>query len=47
LLTEIRQRLEQARGERLKGVVLYGSVARGEESEQSDIDLLYEADTSS
>jgi uncharacterized protein len=40
LLCEIKQRLQAAYGERLKGVVLYGSEARGEAREDSDIDLL-------
>jgi predicted nucleotidyltransferase len=40
LLREIRARLEEAHGERLAGVVLYGSEARGEACEDSDIDLL-------
>lgn len=40
ILTEIRRALEPVYGERLKGVVLYGSVARGEDTEDSDIDVL-------
>jgi len=40
LLSRIKQRLEVAFRERLKGVVLYGSEARGESSSESDLDLL-------
>ena len=40
LLREIKSRLEQAHGERLKGVVLYGSEARGDAGPDSDIDVL-------
>ncbi|HUU91971.1 MAG TPA: nucleotidyltransferase domain-containing protein [Phycisphaerae bacterium] len=40
LLTQIKGRLEAAHGERLRGVVLYGSEARGQAHEDSDIDLL-------
>ena len=40
ILDECVQRLEQHYGEELAGMVLYGSVARGAEDEESDIDLL-------
>jgi predicted nucleotidyltransferase len=40
LLKEIKSRLVQAHGVRLRGVVLYGSEARGEAKEDSDIDVL-------
>ena len=40
LLREIRDRLETAHGERLRGVILYGSEARGEAGQESDIDVL-------
>jgi uncharacterized protein len=40
LLKEIKARLEAAYQERLKGVVLYGSEARGDARPDSDIDLL-------
>jgi uncharacterized protein len=37
---EIRPRLERAFGRRLRGIVLFGSRARGDATEASDIDLL-------
>ena len=40
LLTEIKRRLVAAHGRRLRGVVLYGSEARGEARPDSDLDLL-------
>jgi predicted nucleotidyltransferase len=40
LMMRIRAQLESAYGARLKSVVLYGSVARGEDREDSDIDIL-------
>ncbi|HET6428370.1 MAG TPA: nucleotidyltransferase domain-containing protein [Phycisphaerae bacterium] len=40
LLSEIRRRLEQVHGGRLRGVVLYGSEARGEAGPDSDVDVL-------
>jgi len=40
LLNDIKARLMQAHGERLQGVILYGSEARGEAEPDSDIDLL-------
>lgn len=39
-LDEAKQRLQQVHGSRLRGVVLFGSEARGEATGQSDIDLL-------
>ena len=36
----IRSRLESVYGDRLRGIVLYGSEARGEAGPDSDIDLL-------
>ena len=40
LLNEIKKRLEEAHGSRLRGVVLYGSEARGEAGQDSDVDVL-------
>jgi predicted nucleotidyltransferase len=40
VMREIRQRLESAYGPRLRGIVLYGSEARGDAGPDSDIDLL-------
>lgn len=40
LLNKIHDRLTVAFGERLQGVVLYGSEVRGEATEDSDIDVL-------
>jgi predicted nucleotidyltransferase len=40
LLKRIRGSLEEAFRERLKGIVLYGSEARGEATSESDIDIL-------
>jgi predicted nucleotidyltransferase len=39
-LDQIRPRLERAFGERLRGVILYGSRARGDHGPDSDLDLL-------
>jgi len=39
-LSRARALLQEALGDRLDGVVLYGSVARGDSSSESDIDLL-------
>jgi len=40
LLREIKSRLQAAHGDRLCGVVLYGSEARGDAEPDSDIDVL-------
>ena len=40
ILEELRRRLEQIYGDRLLRVVLYGSHARGEARQDSDIDVL-------
>ena len=40
LLQEIRSRLEKAYGPHFRGVVLYGSVARGDDRPDSDIDIM-------
>ena len=40
LISRIRERLAAVHGDRLRGIVLYGSEARGESEPDSDIDLL-------
>ncbi len=40
LLMDIKSRLQDTYGKRLKGIVLYGSEARGNSKSESDIDLL-------
>lgn len=40
LLAQLRQGLEQLYGDRLQGLYLYGSRARGEAQPDSDVDLL-------
>jgi uncharacterized protein len=40
LLRRIKSRLQTAFGQRLRGVLLYGSEARHEATEDSDVDLL-------
>jgi len=40
LLSQARERLRASYGDRLRGLVLYGSHARGNPSPESDIDLL-------
>lgn len=40
VLLKCRVLLEALYGDRLKGVILYGSTARGKDSAESDIDLL-------
>ena len=40
LLSKIRDRLQRVHGDRLRGVVLFGSAARGDLSDDSDVDLL-------
>jgi predicted nucleotidyltransferase len=37
---ELKRRLEEAFGDRLRGAIVYGSEARGEASEDSDIDVM-------
>src|SRR6266699_4779407 len=40
LLTDVKAGLEELYGPRLQGVYLYGSYARGEQTEESDVDVL-------
>lgn len=40
LLNRIKERLKDTFGDRFKGLILYGSEARGEATDESDIDLL-------
>ncbi len=40
ILDEAKERLQGIYGERLKGIILYGSYARGDATEGSDIDLI-------
>ena len=40
LLTELKSRLTALYGARLKGLCLYGSYARGEQQNESDVDIL-------
>jgi hypothetical protein len=40
LLARLRERLEEIYGARLRGSYLYGSFARGEEDDGSDIDII-------
>jgi predicted nucleotidyltransferase len=40
LLTELRFGFDSTYGERLKGLFLFGSYARGEQDEESDLDIL-------
>jgi predicted nucleotidyltransferase len=40
ILEEVKKRLKETYGNRLRGIILYGSFARGDATEGSDIDLI-------
>lgn len=40
ILSELAELLKQVYGDKLKAVILYGSVARGNEDEDSDVDVM-------
>lgn len=40
VLNQVRPRLEEAFGPRLRGILLYGSFARGDQEPDSDLDLM-------
>lgn len=40
ILNEVKESLQKIYGERLKGIILYGSYARGDATEGSDIDII-------
>jgi len=40
VITELKRKLDDVYASRLKGIYLYGSYARGEEDEESDLDIL-------
>lgn len=40
ILQEMAELLQRVYGERLKAVILYGSVARGTQTEDSDVDIM-------
>ena len=44
IIDELKRELQRIYRDRLKGVVLYGSYARGEATEDSDIDILMVVD---
>lgn len=48
ILSELSKLLQQVYGEKLKSIILYGSVARGTQTKDSDIDImvLIDEDTS-
>ena len=41
ILQEMAELLQHVYGERLKAVILYGSVARGTQTEDSDVDIWF------
>lgn len=46
LLDQVKARLHETYGERIKRVILYGSHARGEATKDSDVDVLVVVDSS-
>ena len=46
ILKEIKRYLEEKYGDKIKKVILYGSYARGEATEDSDVDVLVVVDDS-
>lgn len=46
LLNQVKARLHETYGERIKRVILYGSHARGEATKDSDVDVLVVVDLS-
>lgn len=40
ILDEVKEKLKEIYGDRLKGIILYGSYARGDFTDGSDIDLI-------
>ena len=40
LLVRLRERLQEIYGTRLRGLYLYGSFARGEQDDESDVDIV-------
>ena len=40
MLLELEEKLQRVYGNKLKAVILYGSVARGTATEESDIDIM-------
>ena len=44
MLLELEEKLQRVYGNKLKAVILYGSVARGTATEESDIDIMFLVD---
>lgn len=47
ILAEIAERLHQVYGDKLRAVILYGSVARGTQTDESDVDIMVLVDGNS